>query len=432
MKTKIISMAIIVALLTTSLCGCVNDSPSITDNKTDNPTMLISELPDNIESLTETLNKCPNLTVSDNFEVNLPDNVTNIYEYTSQTPSNVDMKQYYDDYMDIFKYLFPKHNLDDNYLYYMGGSSDAQNFNKVSDWYEKIISGDEGRVNFLYDETWLRDMTEWKSPVCLELGNPIGCGYAVINKGKTVELTDCKVYDDALGAERYVLLESYDPSEWLEYVGTYSPDSTESFMLSDGETPINQAVDFFENYIYEMPSSDNKNTETVVFEVEVYKVNENVYGYYFLTAKKYQGICFDYMRSGTVHSKFDDYSTTGGNAFMIESDDVDVLYGYYQLQYCSDLKSYEKIVTPEAIAKIISNKLTDGVVFEVKSAELVYTEKPKKTSEGFIDVENPSSEVSPAWKFKLYNSNDKYFYICYVDAVDGDNFRYYTTPSASE
>lgn len=61
-------------------------------------------------------------------------------------------------------------------LKYDDNGNIAQNFNKVSDWYNKLIDGEEGRVNFLYDETWFRDMTEWKEPVCFEVGNPIGVG----------------------------------------------------------------------------------------------------------------------------------------------------------------------------------------------------------------------------------------------------------------
>ena len=71
----------------------------------------------------------------------------------------------------------------------------VKNYNKVSDWYNKVISGEEGRVAFPYDESWFRNITEWNSPVCLVLGNPIGYGYAVINKGKTEELGNCKDYD---------------------------------------------------------------------------------------------------------------------------------------------------------------------------------------------------------------------------------------------
>lgn len=74
--------------------------------------------------------------------------------------------------------------------------------------------------------------------------------------------------------------------------------------------------------------------------------------------------------------------------------------------------------------------MTDGVVFEIQKIELVYAEIPTKTSEGYIDIENPSSSVSPAWKFTLYNSNDNLRYVCYLDAIDGENFRYYTSPAS--
>ena len=46
--------------------------------------------------------------------------------------------------------------------------------NKVEENYDKLISDDEGRVFFIYDETWYRNIKEWNSPVCLEIGNPMG------------------------------------------------------------------------------------------------------------------------------------------------------------------------------------------------------------------------------------------------------------------
>lgn len=426
---------LIITLLTLSMLftGCSNENSSTDKTTIESLTDAIS-IDDN--EIKEALNLCTNFNVSQDIYISIPE-TTAVYEYTSRVPSEADMKNYSEGFFDMFEYLFPGHDLDKDYLIYMGGSlkleydddgNIVQNYNKVNDWYDKIISGEEGRVNYIYDETRYLDMIEWKSPVCLELGNPIGYGYTVINKGKTVGLNGSMVYDDNLNAQRYPLLESYDPADWLEYVGTYSPDSAESFTLLDGEIPINEAVDFFEEYINALPYPKESNTDTCVIEVDVLKVTENIYGYYFLTTKEYKGVPFDHMRSGTEHSDFSDYSTTGGNAFMIESDDIDIVYGYYRLQTMESINTYTDIVSFENAAKIISEKLSDSVEFEVQKIELIYTEKPNKTSEGYIDTENYCSAITPAWKFTLYNPNDNLTYVCYIDACDGENFRYYKTP----
>ncbi|MCD7716092.1 MAG: hypothetical protein LUG56_05335 [Lachnospiraceae bacterium] len=437
-REKIFGVALSISVICVSISSDTGEIACALENI---QTASLSELASTAEDMESIFDACDNLVISEDFALALPDGFSQVYEYITSTPIDVDMKEYYDDFIEMFECLFPNHELNDDYLFYTGGSSEliydetgkiVQDFNKVEDWYEKLASGEEGRVNFLYDETWLRDMTEWQSPVCLELSNPIGFGYAVINKGKTVELNGARVYDEAIQAERYPLLESYDPCDWLEYVGAYSPDSRESFMLLDKETSIYEAVNFFEEYINALPCPDNANMCTVVTDVEVYVVTENVYGYYFLTTKEYQGLPFDHMRSGTQHSEFSDYTTTGGNAFMVESDDVDVVYGYYRQQDVVEERAFDEIVTAEAASRIISEKLTDSVVFEVEKMELVYTEMPGKTDDGTVDVENPSSTVSSAWKFTLYNPNDDLNYVCYIDAVDGDDFRYYKTPGNQE
>ena len=85
----------------------------------------------------------------------------------------------------------------------------------------------------------------------------------------------------ALKAERYATLDSYNPIDYLTYIATYAPDSKESYKLLDKEIPINEAVDFYEHYINGLPYPRDKNFKTVVISVEVYKVTDNVYGYYF-------------------------------------------------------------------------------------------------------------------------------------------------------
>ncbi len=439
MKAK--AIIVLSVLLMLSLSGC-SDNKSDVDKTGTKETVPLSKISINTETANNILSSYSNLRIADDFVFGMSNDITQVYEYTMGVPSDIDMEEYYNEFKSMFEYLFPGHVLNNEFLFYIGDNSSfeldydsgkiVKNYNKVSDWYNKVISGEEGRVAFLYDESWFRNITEWNSPVCLVLGNPIGYGYAVINKGKTEELGNCKVYDKALKAERYATLESCNPIDFLTYIATYAPDSKESYKLLDKEIPINEAVDYYEHYINGLPYPRDKNFKTVVISVEVYKVTDNVYGYYFLTDKEYQGVPFDYIRDGTQLSNFIDYTSCGGNAFMVESDDVDVVYAYYANQYITSETAYKEIIPFEKACQIISEKMTDIVVFEVQRAELIYSEIMGKTSDGYVDVENPTSSVSPTWKFTLHNPNDIYDYICYVDAVDGENFRYYRTPSEVE
>ena len=135
------------------------------------------------------------------------------------------------------------------------------------------------------------------------------------------------------------------------------------------------------------------------------------------------------MRSGVEHSEFNDYISIGGNAFMALTDDVDVIYGYYRKQNINSVASFKKIIPIQKALQSISGSLSNAVVFDLKRIELVYTQKPSKDKNGYIALENNDIFVSPARKISLYNPNDNYDYICYVDAKDGNNFRYYKTPA---
>ena len=66
------------------------------------------------------------------------------------------------------------------------------------------------------------------------------------------------------------------------------------------------------------------------------------------------------------------------------------------------------------------------------SAGLEYLEEPKKTKEGYIDVDQPEYYVKPGWVFELYNDNDNLIYKCTVDAASGKEFHCYRYLAAEE
>lgn len=447
MKTPICLLLCAVMLF---LSGCENKK---NNNRTDSPheiqsSDMISKELDSIDIIDLNKNEIIKLTdsysnfhASDETYVKIPKNAP-VLEYVAKTDTSQNFKEYYNAFLEIFKYTFPEKKIDERYLFYTGGSSredyddqgnQTRYYNLVKDYKQKLESGEEGSVNLLYDESWYRDITEWTYPICLELGSSIGYGYAVINKGKSVELYGKKHYDDiggkmvANGADRYPLLESFDPIDCFETIKTYPPDSDESYNLLDGKCKIKDAVQYFEKYVNNIPYPKNNNLNTQVVEVDVLKVNDNTYGYYFITSKNYHGITFDYMRSGTEMNTKSDYSYAGGNAFMIESNDIDIIYGYYKLQLMDSIKLYDKIISFEDALKTTSSSLTSEVRFEIKKIEFVYNEKPYITNDGYIQTENGEPRnVSPSWKFTLFNPNDNKYYRCYVNAINGD-FRYFIT-----
>lgn len=415
-----------------AVTGCKDKSDSRNTETTEKT--LLTELDITHESVTDSIEKLSNVIVAEDMEILVPENVDSVYFYTSRPDTSVDMESYYNDFMELYNYIYPDHPMNEDYLLYCGGSSvieyddngnTVRNYNKVSDYYDKIIDGSEGRVHFIYDESWYRDLDEWSNPVCLEIGNPIGYGYGIISKGRTIEITDLKTMDYISGEVRYPCLESFNPADHMNKIASFAPDSTESYRLTDREMPINEAVSFFENYVNNLPVPNEKNCRTVVRSVDVYKTAEDNYGYFFNTNKEYLGVQFDYMKSGTVHSGYENYSPSIGSGFMVESTDVDIIDGIYLRETAENPTSFTEVVSFEKAVEIIADNLTNEVTFELQMIELIYTTEPAKDSSGYIDTENQSSKIEPSWRLTLYNPMDQLAYVCYVDAIDGGNFRYY-------
>ncbi len=422
---------VVLVLTATIFTGCSNNKVNPELSK---ETISISKLSVVETEAIKSFDDTPNLIADEKTVLLLPNNISEIYSYTSKTSQGYNMANYYNDFVELFSYLFPTHKMNNDYFLYWGGSSSIEyddegnlikDLNKVKDNYDKLISNAEGRAYFIYDESWYQNFEEWNSPVCLEIGNPMGYGFITINKGETVALSNIKNTDPATNKSVYPRLESYNPSEYLERIGSYSPDSTEVFKLSDKETKINDAVLVYEKYINSLPYPEEKNCNTVVRSVDVYRVTNDIYGFYFNTNNEYKGVQFDYMPNETMHSEYEGYSTYWGFGFMVRSNDVDIVGAAYSLENACDIKTYTEVISLKNAAEIISNNLSSNVIFNVQSVELIYTSIPKTDENGYIDIEDQSYANAPSWKFTMYNPNDQLTYVCYVDAANGENFRYY-------
>ncbi len=416
-KTSYILLFTMLIMLFT---GCKNsDSEVKAENK-----VSISSISINTEDASKMINEQSNFSASEDFVVEIPKNIDELSDFVLSFSPRQSNEDFYNDFIDTCTYLFPNHTLDNNYLMYYGENSDIeydddgniiQDLNKVKDRYNDIISDNEDVLYFLYDESWNGEngietpcLAEFTSPICNDLSR--------FNKGIIASFVDEPVF-----------LESFEPKNYFPCVGTYSPNSTESFKLLDKEMPINEATNFFEDYINILPNAGKLPINMCVVSVDVLQIDDDTYGYSFTTTKNYNNIPFDYIVSGKMYSSFDEYDFVIGQGTMIKSDDVDSAYGIYRSQVISDEKVYDKIISFQSATEIMSNNLTDSVKFDVQKVELIYTAKNPESSD--IEPEDYKQEVSPAWKFTLYNPNDKLIYVCYVDAVNGENFRYYTTSS---
>ncbi len=361
----------------------------------------------------EVLKNVPNLTVSDDFFIYTPQNSDSVSIFDLEYESKIDNKTFYENFTNLFSYLFPDRTLEDDNFRYMGTNSKSKrdehgnlisNYKTVKESYDSIISGEEDVQELFYED----------GEIALEFTDPI-CGVlSRFNRGKMASMAGLDVST------------LFQAEENFSTEGIYSPDSTESFRLIDKEMPINQAVDFFENYINNLPYQRNNGlVNTVVESVEVLKLDSENFGYHFLTTREYGGLMFDRGETSIhTNAKSEGYTYDISIGDMIQSDEVEYVNGIERSFIIHNETKYDKIIPFETAIKNVRESLTDNVDFEIQNAELVYCSKNPDTP--YSSIDGVLFHTFPSWKFTFYNPNDNFDYVCYIDAVDGGNIRYYT------
>ncbi len=415
MKNRLYLVSILLILF---LAGCSKkvsqESPDNYESIESTDRIHIEAQPVAINSLSddeikEKINSCENLKASEGFFTNIPESAP-VLEFVARVGENKqDFEEYYKQFVEEFKYFFPECEMDENCLFYLGQNSTYENgLNLVKDYRDRLASGDEGEVELIYDENDQEaELTAWEMAAEMSFSTDIGYGAGTVYTGSLIKL--------GLNSDSF------------EYVGTYSPESKESFKLADKETAINEAVGFFENYINGMPYPEESNMKTTVGEVIVYKVNEDSYGYYFNVSSSYQGVIYDYGMP--ISHRFSDvdtfFASCRGDAFMAESNCMAFASSsFYRLQLMDDVVRYDGVYSLENAIKAASDELTSEVEFEVLKAEFVYLPIYFKDENNYVQMgDGIPRSTKPYWKFTMYNTNDGKNYDVYVSAKDGSDVK---------
>lgn len=188
-------------------------------------------------------------------------------------------------------------------------------------------------------------------------------------------------------------------------------------------------MDFFEDYINKAPLSEGlqKNVNTRVYSVSVYQIDDNTYAYFFITLPEFRGVLYEHAILGSIIDGDMYYDGSCAFAYMLRHDVVDQIDGYFQNEWTFDVNPLDSVVPVETAVKNISEQMTEGVTFDVLTIEFVYVQRYARNEQGYVDIRTYDTDVHPAWRITLGNHNDDCTYICYVDAKDGGNFRYYAT-----
>lgn len=304
---------------------------------------------------------------------------------------------YLGEYRDEFAFFMPEFDKDDKEFPLLPSIEvdgvSYRNYYIISEHREKIVTN-EVKVNyFVYRNIEQNKYLWW-------------CYYYPhwINKGSALT---------AIG-DKTNKCSSWIPSDMGEPVARYYNDEKNydvKYKLADDEVSIGDAIKYFtEKYPDTLPF-DNKPEYSVKY-VDVYKINENTYGYLLNAALKHNFLSFEILGEMQTDSSTPYFYATDGQAFMVKKDDIDVIHDCDpKFMMENDGDPILNILSLKEAIDIVSEKMTQNVKFNVLSTDLVY--------HGTRDEEN-IARLKPTWEFKLFNPNDNVNYNVYVDAVSGE------------
>ena len=371
-----------------------------------------------VEEAAEILGKYDNFNITENFTASVPKHIEHMDEFTARNlclkaKEEMTPEEKYIDFIGAYKYLFPSRELHKDSLFYVGDFDENavdDPLNGIKPFYENIDSFANGSIAkdslgyFWYNDAFNEDFepNDGEIPVSLTVGSPFGTNLCYFNRSAAQHYAG-----KSEGSEFYL------PFGDLPCVAKYSPDSDKTYQLLDKEVSVKDAVKFFENYINSMPSFYPVTLNIHVNKVEVYKLDNEHYGYYYYISNIYDSIPYDYSAEG-VSIASGDLLGSGGGAFMVKSDEVDSVFGINRTSEISDNVRHTDCISFGKAAELASKKLTEHVKFDLSEVSLVY---------GKESVTSDTSTVKPYYKFTLFNPNDNMYYICYQSAINEDSFR---------
>ena len=126
-----------------AVTGCKDKSDSRNTETTEKT--LLTELDITHESVTDSIEKLSNVIVAEDMEILVPENVDSVYFYTSRPDTSVDMESYYNDFIELYNYIYPDHPMNEDYLLYCGGSSVIE-YDDNGNWIKYVDFNSSGQM----------------------------------------------------------------------------------------------------------------------------------------------------------------------------------------------------------------------------------------------------------------------------------------------
>ena len=191
----------------------------------------------------------------------------------------------------------------------------------------------------------------------------------------------------------------------------------EKHRLCSEEVTVGEAVSYLEkDYLSCLGYAHDQRFSFKVNEVSLRKLNDKSSAYILYFTPAWDGLPFDSSEEMSMPGGDTDRFGVHGEALVTGKNEIDAAVGL-QIYDVEELGSIDTLIPLSDAFGKVSRELTDQVVFDVLSAQLVYSGRQMQPQE-------LAAELSPCWRLTLFNPNDLHYYVCYVDARSGE-FSYF-------
>ncbi len=373
--------------------------------------------------------------LQDDCYFRVPKEINHASTFVKKYPEEDNLYEFYRDFLSMYAYLFPGSDFDDNHLFYFGANSNNQEgddkVKTIGRNFEEYLAEDKEDVYYLFYSPYFYEgqpVAEGTQNRFLELSSPVGTIMTNFNKGYLAQyISDVRQTPNRYFLETYTSPQfNTQNGQFFEFDSIEYPTDSEALhrMLDGRELSVRDAVHFFEDYINTLPYPKQPNLDVKVTRVSAVEIEEGKYCYAFEYTVMFEGIPFDSVPYGTM-VVYGGYEWPVRMGYMAVTDDVDAAYGFCRSVEISEKEEIEQIVSFQEALTCCEESLTGLSGMELCSAELVYCAGEGRTAQE--PYQNMEYTVSPNYKFVLYSPEENLYYFSYVDAVDGEIVRDFTT-----
>lgn len=234
------------------------------------------------------------------------------------------------------------------------------------------------------------------------------------NKGKCYELN----YENRMNVSDGITTAT-EPDTVCEMVAEYyvyeeNDRLEEKWKLLDGEMSVKEGIELAETYVNNIIELDGdyENVSLKVANVEVYKIDENLYCYRYGIRKSIANVLFRYFSGGSIAAM--DLDTDSSYLYQVEKDEFDIYEGSTRRVKYENINESSSIIPLGKAIELLETNLGNNSQYQVEAVELGYL----ALYEDYMTQAEGNATV--CWYFKCINELDKCITEFYVNAFTGE------------